>query len=86
MFDLEKYTRIMRVLEDEIKGLDIVTAHNIAKEISVIYLKYTYAIPQPGILGRLDSLIVYINKTLPNAENLVLEIADIRQQFSRLLS
>lgn len=86
MFDLEKYSTILTILETEVKDNDALTAHNVAKEVSVIYLKYTYAIPQPGIVARMDSLIDYVNKTIPDCDRLLSELSEVRLHFTRLIA
>lgn len=86
MFDLEKYNKILSILETEVKDNDSLTAHNVAKEVSVIYLKYTYSIPQPGIVARIDSLIDYISKAIPDCDRLLSELSEVRLHFTRLIA
>lgn len=69
MFELDDYTALMKVLENEVKIADPMTAWNIAREVSAIYVKATYAGPQVGTVARLHSMIDYINKTVPDYSN-----------------
>lgn len=69
MFELDDYTSLMRVLENEVKIADPLTAWNIARELSLIYVKTKYAGPQSGTIGRLRSMIDYIQKTVPDYSN-----------------
>lgn len=66
MFTLTDYTILLRILENEILIADPVTAHNLAKELSVIYVKTTYTGFQPATIDRLRSMMVYIKKTIPD--------------------
>ena len=66
MLDLNDYTVLLNVLEREVKIADPITASNIARELSAIYLKSTYVGPQNGTADRLRSMISYINKTIPD--------------------
>ncbi len=66
MLDLNDYTILLKVLEREVKIADPMTASNIARELSAIYLKSTYAGPQKGTPERLRSMITYIQRTIPD--------------------
>lgn len=66
MLDLNDYTILLKVLEHEVKIADPMTASNIARELSAIYLKSTYAAPQKGTTERLRSMITYIQRTIPD--------------------
>ena len=66
MLDLNDYTILLKVLEREVKIADPMTASNIARELSAIYLKSTYAGPQNGTVERLRSMITYIQRTIPD--------------------
>lgn len=66
MLDLDDYTVLLKVLEREVKIADPMTASNIARELSAIYLKCAYGGPQKGVADRLRSMIVYIQKTVPD--------------------
>lgn len=66
MLDLNDYTILLKVLEREVKIADPMTASNIARELSAIYLKSTYAGPQKGTVERLRSMITYIQRTIPD--------------------
>jgi hypothetical protein len=66
MLELNDYTILLKVLEREVKIADPMTASNIARELSAIYLKSTYAGPQKGTVERLRSMITYIQRTIPD--------------------
>lgn len=66
MLELNDYTILLKVLEREVKIADPMTASNIARELSTIYLKSTYAGPQKGTVERLRSMITYIQRTIPD--------------------
>lgn len=66
MLSLDDYVVLLKVLEREVKIADPMTASNIARELSAIYLKSTYSGPQKGTADRLRSMIVYIQKTVPD--------------------
>ncbi len=66
MLELNDYTILLKVLEREVKIADPMTASNIARELSAIYLKSTYAGPQKGTVERLCSMITYIQRTIPD--------------------
>ncbi len=82
-FDLVQLLKIMSVLEGEIKSRDVTVAHNIAREISAIYLKHAYNIPIVNCVSRLNSLLDYIWKVLPDELELVLRITEIRDYFDQ---
>ena len=48
MIDLNDYMTLLKILESEVKNVDQITASNIARELSAIYLKCTYFGPQRG--------------------------------------
>ena len=66
MLDLNDYTILLKVLEREVKIADPMTASNLARELSAIYLKSTYAGPHKGTAERLRSMITYIQRTIPD--------------------
>ncbi len=74
MLDLDDYVVLLKILEREIKIADPVTAHNIARELSAIYLKTNFTGPQKGVAERLGSMIVYINKTVPDYSEVLTEL------------
>lgn len=79
--NLKQYTLALQVLENEIRQVDPVTAYNIARELSVIYVKLNYDKVNPTIVkaqkSRLLSMVDYIMKTIPmNAEALSTIILD----------
>lgn len=82
MLDLEDYVVLLKVLEREIKIADPITAHNLARELSAIYLKTNFAGPQKGVAERLGSMIVYIQKTIPDYSEVLTElIQDVIQKM-----
>lgn len=74
MLNLEDYTVLLKVLEREVKIADPMTASNVARELSAIYLKSTYTGPQKGTADRLRSMIVYIQKTVPDYSEVLSEL------------
>lgn len=82
MLDLNDYTILLKVLEHEVKNADPMTASNIARELSAIYLKSTYAGPQKGITERLRSMITYIQRTIPDYSEVLSDLLqDIIQKI-----
>lgn len=71
MLNIDDYTVLLKVLECEIKLADPLTAHNIARELSAIYLKTTYVGVQKGVPERLGSLINYIQNTIPDYSEVI---------------
>lgn len=71
MINLDDYVILLKVLEREVKPIDPTTAYNIARELSAIYLKFAYDIPMKGTIDRLQSLIAYIEKTVPNSSEIL---------------
>lgn len=70
MISLKDYTELLRIIEIDIKDADPHTAYNVAKELSVIYLKCTYSISQPNLISRLTSLSGYLTKTCPHESDI----------------
>jgi len=66
MINLTEYTELLQQIDEEIKDTDPDTAYNVARELSVIYLKLAYTKTTTDFSGRLGSLGRYIEKTLPN--------------------
>ena len=64
MINLNEYVMLLRVLQWEIKQLDNEIAYNIARELSMIYLKPAFDIPAKGSIDRLESLGAYTKKAL----------------------
>ena len=82
MLHIEDYTTALKLLERDTKLYDPQTAYNIARELSAIYLKGAFDIPQQRVVERLTSLINYIIKTIPdNSELLVFVIEDIIEKI-----
>lgn len=82
MLDLNDYTILLKVLEREVKIADPMTASNIARELSAIYLKSTYAGPQKGTVERLRSMITYIQRTIPDYSEVLSDLLqDIIQKI-----
>lgn len=87
MLDLEDYTVLLKVLEREVKIADPITASNIARELSAIYLKSTYVGPQKGTADRLRSMIVYIQKTIPDYSEILSDLlTDVIRKIENVLS
>lgn len=79
---LEQYVSALEILENEIKEIDNIVAHNIVKELSVIYVKLSYeklSVDQKERqYSRLLSMVDYIMKVIPNhAEKISGVILDI---------
>jgi hypothetical protein len=66
MINLTEYTELLQQIDEEIKDADPETAYNVARELSVIYLKIAYTKNTTDFSGRLGSFVRYIEKTLPN--------------------
>lgn len=82
MLHLDDYVTALKLLERDTKLHDEQTAYNIARELSAIYLKGAFGVPQKGVAERLGSMITYINKTIPdNAELLVFVIEDMIEKI-----
>lgn len=82
MLELNDYTILLKVLEREVKIADPMTASNIARELSAIYLKSTYAGPQKGTVERLRSMITYIQRTIPDYSEVLSDLLqDIIQKI-----
>lgn len=78
MFNLEKYTEILEIIDRTIRDSDPIVAHNIAKEISVFYLKYNYGVANPNVVNRIESLLKYIMQTVKDSEELISAIIDVQ--------
>lgn len=67
---LEHYTNLLTILEREVKPHDSQTAYNLARELSILYVKLHYdegtAQNRVPIVNRLTSMISYIHKTIPD--------------------
>ena len=74
----EKYTEILEIIDRTIKDSDPIVAHNIAKEISVFYLKYNYGVANPNVVNRIESLLKYIMQTVKDSEELISAIIDVQ--------
>lgn len=74
MISLKEYTALLRLIEVDIKDSDPTTAHNLARELSVIYIKCAYGVSQPNLLDRLGSMVTYIQKSAPNEGDLVVAL------------
>ncbi len=82
MLHFDDYVTALKLLERDTKLHDEQTAYNIARELSVIYLKDAFSVPQKGVIERLGSMINYINKTIPdNSELLVFIIEDMIEKM-----
>lgn len=83
---LAQYASILETLENTVKKGDSVTAHNIAKELSVIYVKLTYEkltqVQRTRQKERLLSMVDYIIKVIPDhAEIIAAAILDITESM-----
>lgn len=83
---LAQYTSILETLETTVKKDDSVTAHNIARELSVIYVKLAYEKltkeQRERQRERLLSMVDYIIKVIPDhAEMIAAAILDIAESM-----
>lgn len=66
---LEHYTNLLKILERDVKPEDPQTAFNLARELSVLYVKLHYdnetAKNRVPIVSRLTSMVTYIDRTIP---------------------
>jgi hypothetical protein len=74
MLDLDDYIVLLKILERDVRNSDVITASNIARELSAIYLKSAYFGPQKGTVERLRSMITYIKKTIPDYSEILSEL------------
>lgn len=79
--NLREYTDLLEILEKDVKKDDAVTAYNLVKELSVIYLKLNYerlsSEQKARQKDRLLSMVDYIITAIPkHAEKLSIIILD----------
>ena len=79
--NLKEYTDLLEILEKDVKKDDAVTAYNLVKELSVIYLKLNYerlsSEQKTRQKDRLLSMVDYIITAIPkHAEKLSIIILD----------
>lgn len=78
MIRFKDYSLIMKYIETEVKPEDGMAALNIAREFSILYVKAVYDKPPANLISRLESLITYVKKTLPESGEL---LADFIQEI-----